>query len=281
MSELKISFLNVGHGDFCYCETPLSENMVIDCGSEKDAVVPSEFLNKVKKIDELQISHPHTDHFLDIEELSKKEIKSFRCPDPNSFDDKKIGWKKSDESKIKKLKELYKKTKADNDAIQVKNGFGHCIYYPAYDTSDPNTSSIVTILSYKNDKILMAGDLLATGWDEMLKNKDFQNVIKGTTVLKASHHGRENGFNNSLFDFISPKICVISDKSLGKDNENTSCTDRYTKAIKDCGGGIEFFRVSDGASIGTRYVLTTRNDKSIFIRISDSGLFIQTNTNWM
>lgn len=280
MSELKIAFLNVGHGDFCYCETPNSENMIIDCGSEKDAVVPSEFLKKVSTINELQISHPHTDHFLDIEEISKKEIKSFRCPNPNSFENSKIGWKKSDESKIKKLKELYRTIKPDDGAIQITNGFGHWLYYPSFDKTDPNTSSIITILSYKNDKVIMAGDLMATGWEEMLKKKDFLNAIKGTTVLKASHHGRENGFCSALFDHISPSICIISDKSLDKDNENTSCTDKYTKAVKDGGGGIEFFRTLDGVSVGTRYVLTTRNDNSIFIKISASGLYIKTHTNW-
>ena len=128
MSELKISFLNVGHGDFCYCETPFGENMIIDCGAEDGLIVPSEFLSKVATIHELQISHPHTDHFLDIEELSKKEIKSFRCPNPNLFEDKKIGWRKSDVNKIKKLKKLHEDIRADNDAIQGKNGFEHFVY---------------------------------------------------------------------------------------------------------------------------------------------------------
>ena len=31
MAILKVSFLDVGHGDFIYCETPLDDNMIIDC----------------------------------------------------------------------------------------------------------------------------------------------------------------------------------------------------------------------------------------------------------
>lgn len=274
-----MSILNVGHGDFYYCETPHNENMIIDCG--QGDVVPSKFLSKVATISELQISHPHTDHFDDIIDISEKKINSFRCPDPNIFNDKAIGWKKSDAAKIKKIKDLYTTIPTNNNAIKVSSDFEHWIWYPKSDSMDPNTSSIITLLGYKENKILMAGDLLAEGWEEMLKNEKFENAIKKTTVLKASHHGRENGFCSKLFDVISPKICIISDKSLDKDNENTSVAEKYNAAVKKGGGGLEFFRISDGVSVGTRYVLTTRNDKSIFLRFSDNGLYIRTNTSWI
>lgn len=115
--DLKVSFLDVGHGEFCYCETPYGHSMIIDCGSGD--VVPSQFLSKISVIDELQISHPHTDHFEDIHEISKKNIKSFRCPNPNSFNEKAIGWKKNDQGKIKKLKEVYKTIKVDNPSGEL------------------------------------------------------------------------------------------------------------------------------------------------------------------
>jgi len=34
MANLKISILNVGHGDFIYSTTPLGDNLVIDCGND-------------------------------------------------------------------------------------------------------------------------------------------------------------------------------------------------------------------------------------------------------
>ena len=271
MAELKISFLNVGHGDFCYCETPLAQNMIIDCGSGD--IIPSNFLSKVTTIHELQISHPHTDHFLDIEEISKKTIKSFRCPNPDSFEDKAIGWKKSDAGKIKKLKELYKKIPTDNDAVTVKDGFEHWIWYPNHDGKDPNSSSIVTLIAYKGVKILMGGDLAKNGWEELLKNQKFKNAIKGTTIFKAPHHGRENGCSEELFKHISPTLCIISDKSMDKDNENTVATDWYTKRSKGC--------TIANSDNNPRYVLTTRNDKSIFIKVNDKGTWwVYVDTNW-
>lgn len=280
MMDLKISFLNVGHGEFCYCETPYGQSMIIDCGS--GSVTPSHFLSKIDIIDELQISHPHTDHFDDIEEISKKDIRSFRCPNPNSFEDKTIGWKKNDQSKIKKVRELYKHVKPNNTAIKSDSTFSHLVWKPStFNKTDPNTASLITSLSYGNQQILMAGDLLKSGWEEMLKDDSFRRAIKGTTILKASHHGRENGYCPELFNCISPKICIISDKSLEKDNKNTSVTNKYTEALKKNGGGIEFTRISDGTSVGIRYVLTTRNDGSICVKVQNNSWEIRTQTQWM
>jgi competence protein ComEC len=104
MLNLKVAFLNVGHGDFAYAVSPFGDSLVIDVGSGD--VVPSSFLSKVTTIAELQVSHPHTDHFDDIVAMSKKTIQSFRCPQLDKFADRVIGWRKSDRVKIAKLREL-------------------------------------------------------------------------------------------------------------------------------------------------------------------------------
>jgi competence protein ComEC len=103
MYKLKICVLNVGHGDCIYVETPLGNNLVIDCGCGD--TVPSEFLSSigVRKIDELQISHPHTDHFDDIVNISRKNIGSLRCPSLDNFHDNVIGWSNQDHQKITTL----------------------------------------------------------------------------------------------------------------------------------------------------------------------------------
>jgi beta-lactamase superfamily II metal-dependent hydrolase len=280
MANLKISFLDVGHGDFIYCETPLGENMLIDCGYGD--VIPSKFLSKVTTINELQISHPHTDHFDDIIDVSTKTIKSFRCPKTTLFKDDKIGWKKKDADKLKKLREIEKNVPVDNNAIKTDKTFDHIVWAPSdinYD--DPNTSSLITILTFNGFKILLGGDLPNEGWLKLLGKKDFVESIKGTTILKASHHGRDEGYCSELFDVISPKLCIISDKALDKDNKSTVATDKYSSAIKKNGGGMEFVYVSTGISAGISYVLTTRKDKSIFMDISGINSYnITTHTTW-
>lgn len=271
MGNLKISVLNVGHGDFIYAVTPLGQNLVIDCGSGGGDVSPSSFLSKITKIDELQISHPHTDHFDDIIAMSRKTINSFRCPDISGFTDATIGWKNSDKAKIAKLRQLKSSIKQDNNAVSCGDGFFHSVYFPNnVDKSNPNTASCVTILGYGGFKMLFGGDLPDSGWCNLLKDMDFKSAMKGVNVLKVSHHGRKEGCSDELFKHISPDLCVISDKPIDDTNKNTVSTGWYEARTK----GIRF-----GQNI--RKVLSTRNDGSIFFDIDFNGHWtVYPNTKW-
>lgn len=271
MSMLKVAFLDVGHGDFIYATTPLGDNLIIDIGSGD--VVPSDFLNKVSTISEVQVSHPHTDHFDDIVAISKKTIASFRCPSLDRFSDNSIGWKKSDKIKITELRKMKRTLAAYDSAVSVGGGFSHTVWFSGNtDYSDPNTASAVTTLSYAGVKILFGGDLPASGWESLLKNSKFVNAISGTTIFKVPHHGRKEGCCEALFEKISPKLCVISDKAMGKDNKNTVATAWYTQRALGCNvvGAKE-----------KRKVVSTRSDNSIFVKVSSEGTFwVYTNTRW-
>lgn len=276
MNKLKISVLNVGHGDFISITSPNGEELVIDCGSgdNEREVTPSKFLNKIETIHELQISHPHTDHFDDLINICDKEIKSFRCPSLDKFEDEHIGWKKQDKDKVAKLRELKNSLKSDNDAVPFKNGFGHTVWYPkTIDSKNPNSASIITTVYYGSFKMLFGGDLQKEGWEELLKNDEFVEAIKGTTFFKVPHHGRENGCSEELMKILEPslRLCIVSDKSLDKDNENTSNTQWYLDRVKK---GV-FFGDTE------RKVLTTRNDGSIHIHSDNKGVWtVWKNTHW-
>jgi competence protein ComEC len=271
MGCFRIAFLDVGHGDFSYAETPLGDNLIIDLGSGD--VVPSRYLSKVTDVSELQISHPHTDHFDDITAVSGKAIKSFRCPNPDRFTDQSIGWKNGDKVKIAKLRELKRTVAADNKAVRVGSGFDHTVWFPpAVDYSNPNTASIVTTLSYGGITVLLGGDLPSSGWEGLLKNPNFVSAISRTTIFKVPHHGRKEGCCDELFEKISPMLCIISDKSLCRDNKNTAATDWYSKRASGCNvvGCQE-----------KRKVLSTRCDGSIFVEVNDQrNWWVHTNTGW-
>lgn len=87
MVDLKIWFLDVGHGDCAYAELPNGARMMVDCGCDDDHW-PSKMLKyyEITKdanpvplpnhshpsgyaIDQLVISHPHGDHISDIEAI--------------------------------------------------------------------------------------------------------------------------------------------------------------------------------------------------------------------
>lgn len=268
---MRITFLDVGHGDFAYATTPAGQNLVIDIGSGD--VVPSQFLSNISNISELQVSHPHTDHFDDIIAMSKKTIHSFRCPSLTRFEDRVIGWMKSDKAKIDKLREMKRTLSADNDAVPSGDGFSHTVWFPdGVDKDDPNTASCVTTLEYGGTKVLFGGDLPESGWHTLLKKPAFVSAISGTTVFKVPHHGRAEGCCEALFEVIKPMLCIISDKPLGKDNKNTACTDWYKARSTGC-------KVNGCKQ--ERKVLTTRSDNSIFMKVDKKGTWwVYANTCW-
>jgi beta-lactamase superfamily II metal-dependent hydrolase len=277
MNKLKISVLDVGHGDFISITSPYGEELIIDCGSSDSigGIKPHKFLEDMPTLHELQISHPHTDHFDDIIKLASKNILSFRCPRLDNFENNTIGWKKSDKEKLEKLKELKKLIGSDDSAVPNERAkFGHTVWSSEkIDSKNPNSASLVTIIYYGSFKMLFGGDLHKEGWEELLKNPRFVRAIKGTTVFKVSHHGRESGCSEKLMEMLKPdlRLCIISDKSLEKDNENTSNTQWYTDRIKK---GRRFNGVE-------RKVLTTRNDGSIHIQADCEETWnIYTQTPW-
>ncbi len=271
--KLEVAILDVRHGDFVYAVTPTGENLVIDVGTGE--VVPSVFLRNIREISELQISHPHANHFDDIIGISKKTIKSFRCPSLAEFDDTVIGRKKGDHVKIAALRELKERIKADDDAVRAGRGFSHTVYFAdSIDPKDPNTASAVTILVYKGVKLLFGGDLPASGWENLLKKSDFVSAVSGTNVFKVPYHGRQEGCCQALFDLeeFKPLLCILSDKAVEKDSRSAVATDWYSKRTPGC-------RIVGYDE--PRKILSTQSDGSIFIRINEKGAcWIYPHTRW-
>jgi competence protein ComEC len=273
MRELKLAFLNVSHGDFVYGVTPDGATLVIDLGTGEH-LVPSAFLRNVPKISELQISHPHTDHFDDIIETSKKAFLSFTCPDVAGFSDEAIGWKKGDKGKIEKLRELQETRPSLPFLMCEPNGFIYKVWWPVeVDPDDPNTASLVTILSYKGVTILLGGDLPARGWESLLTTKkDFIAAAATTTIFKVPHHGLADACCEPLLSWMAPKLCIISDKPLEKDSEDTAAAKWYEDRSRGC--DVVGYR-------GKRKVLTTTNDGSVFISVDEQGnLSVYPRTEW-
>jgi hypothetical protein len=80
-------------------------------------------------------------------------------------------------------------------------------------------------------------------------------------IFIASHHGRESGYCENVFNYCTPKLIIISDKSITE----TSITDTYRTYSQ----GLNV--VSGNGSISKRYVLTTRNDGAISLYIDPEG----------
>ncbi|HSS50926.1 MAG TPA: hypothetical protein VLX28_18450 [Thermoanaerobaculia bacterium] len=115
---------------------------------------------------------------------------------------------------------------------------------------DENNLSMVVHLKCHGVGVMLPGDLEREGWLELLKRYAFQQALRDTSVLVASHHGRESGCCREIFNYCHPFYVVISDRGYLYDTQRT----------------IPFYRsVAQGGPFRdeVRRVLTTRRDGRI------------------
>ena len=107
--------------------------------------------------------------------------------------------------------------------------------------------------------IMFPGDLECAGWLKLLEQSEFRDVLKSTSVLIASHHGRASGICDEIFAAgCNPYFVVISDKGYMYDTQETVSYYRSR-----AGGGM--FRGE------LRHVLTTRRDGHITFRFNQNN----------
>jgi beta-lactamase superfamily II metal-dependent hydrolase len=303
MSELKIWFLDVGHGDCAYIELPNGARMMIDCGCS-DAHWPSKLLKHYKltkgekpapipnhptgyAIDQMVITHPHGDHISDIEAIHD-DIGFFMLSGGyKEFIDRiaieKIDFRKRGQEAAKKFVSVVKKYTGEyvKGEDRIALAAPACVVnkkrFVAYeDDIDLNDISWLVSFEIATHKILFAGDLTAAAVKRILatdKASAFKEFVKGTTILKIPHHGRENGCSQEMFDAfgVKPLLCIASDEILNNRNEGTSNIQWYTNRASD-----EMVNI-DGTP-QNRKVLTTRKDKDIYLQLSTEGdLHVSTN----
>ena len=124
---------------------------------------------------------------------------------------------------------------------------------------DTNNLSVVTFLRYGGCGVLFPGDLETAGWMALLQDQTFRTCLLQTNLFIASHHGREGGYCQSVFQFCRPDAVIISDKPIV---HGTQDHDLYSG---HCNG------LSFGDTL--RRVLTTRNDGKITIEIPPLGAY--------
>lgn len=279
---LEIVFWDVQHGSATYIKTPNGIHIVQDLGTGSYETNNKKFSpllhlkNKygIEKLDYVIITHPHKDHIDDIMnfyELSPRVLLHPKLPKDeimNNIQDE-------DKYLFEKYFEIDQKysspVSGDSDPKLPKNNGGVKIqnFTPiSSSTSNINNHSIVTVLSYANSKVILAGDNEPPSWKELLEKDDFKNAISDADILLSPHHGRESGFHSELFEHFKPRLTIISDGRFC----DTSATDRYGKIST---GWTVHHRNGEKEK---RYCVTTRNDGVIVVKLgytSDNKHFIE------
>jgi hypothetical protein len=138
-------------------------------------------------------------------------------------------------------------------------------HYPLF--TDTNNLSLVVFITFGAFKILFPGDLEEAGWRTLLCYPDFQSELRATTILVASHHGRQNGYCKEVFDYCRPQAVIMSDKSIVHDTQLMAQI-YHNEVVKSNSGGV--FIATTGKR---RHVLTTRRDGHIQFDVAASGRY--------
>lgn len=271
---------NVELGLAVHIKAPNGKYIVIDLGST-NSTSPLKSLSG-KEVGYMIITHPHLDHFSDIENINyaKPQILS-RCKD-YTRSELLEGIRDCDRDKIIQycnFSESYSspvppyidpRTEAPFDGLTTE-----VFSTSACDKSNKNNFSSIVVLKLGNAKVVVCGDNEKESFENLMKQTDFKEAVKNAWVLVAPHHGRESGYYEEFVDLVKPDITIISDKS----GVDTSASQKYTNKSK----GYKINNKLTGVK-EDRYCLTTRKDGNIEVIFGETDSLgyigtLQINTN--
>lgn len=211
---LRVGFLNVGQGDAILIKTPQGKNILIDGGPSANFIhqLGREHSYQNHHIDILILTHAHADHFYGLVEVVKR------------YNIKLILWSgvDSDWAEYQYFQNLAQKHDLKIALLGQEYLIGENlkikILYPTHqlkkeESKDINNTSVSLILSYKEIKFWLAGDLTCEGEEEILK----QNLNIKTEIYKVSHHGSRWSNCNPILNQLNPKLAIIQS---GIDNQH-------------------------------------------------------------
>ena len=263
---MKIEIFNVELGQCAMVHCPNGNKVMIDAGhtnNEPNPWRPSVHFKDVA-IEALIITNYDEDHVSDFVAL-REECDGIRVIHRNRSVDAAalLSLKGSIGAMGPGIKALYDWMNsppgtgdpADLGEIEIMD---YCNPYGTFD--DTNNLSLATFFHYGEFTILFPGDLATAGWKELLKRKDFQDDLGKVNVLVASHHGREDGYCEEVFNYCSPTLIIISDGKIQHATQEKTTGWYEKKAL-----GVTF------PGDVNRSVLTTRKDGHITIDAESNG----------
>jgi beta-lactamase superfamily II metal-dependent hydrolase len=261
---MQIEIFDVEHGACALITGDNNFRIMIDCGHNASTDwYPGDHLNSIgiSQIEHLMITNYDEDHVSGIINLFKRADAAWlwRNKGVSAHGIKQLKSEYGYGDGIEKLIDVIsnKFTGPGGDHYPRLEGVEIATFHnsPA-DFDNENDLSLVVFLNCYGWSIVFPGDLTTAGWHKLLEREDFRAALSNVQLFVASHHGRENGICDEVFDCIphKPKFVIISDKAKGYQSQET--TGYYRGKVE----GSDF-RGS------TRHVLTTRRDGNITFSI--------------
>jgi competence protein ComEC len=225
--DLRLTFIDVGHGDSILIEFPKGEKMLMDGGGLREdrfdigkrVIAPLLWKKKIRRIDTLVLTHPDPDHLKGLIFIASQfSIGRF-------WDN---GYQTESESYLQLKKILGEnkiKTQSLNEEIpsQIINGVEiSFLNPPAWKTTqrkvqnprDLNNSSLVMKLRFRDVSVLLAGDIGKEAEERMLR----KGYPLRADILKIPHHGSSSSSSLLFLERVKPSYAILSvgERNIGR-----------------------------------------------------------------
>ena len=265
-STFEVHFIDVGQAD-CALVVCDEKTMLIDGGNKGDSSKIYTYLKNqgITHLDYIVGTHAHEDHIgglpgaLNLVESVGKVYCSVTDYDSNAFDD----FKKYTEAKGKKLTVPTVGEEFSLGSAKVK------ILGCDPTADDPNNTSIVLKITYKETSFLFTGDAERDAEQKILDS----GYDLSATVLKVGHHGADTSTTYPFLREILPEIAIIS---VGEGNNYGHPTEEALSRLRDA--DVKLYRTdmqgdiiakSDGKTV--TFTVAKNADADVFGSIGENS----------
>jgi len=221
--DLRVTIIDVGHGNSSLLELPYGYNILIDGGGFSDnrvfdvgasIVAPFLWQKKIRTIDSIVLSHPNSDHLNGLIYIAE------------NFNVKNV-WTNHEAADTVGYQMFIETIKKNNiqmpgyneiSGVHDINGVKIDVLYPPKDFIEKkeietwrnlNNNSLVLKISFGSTSFLFPGDIKAQAEYELVSTVG--NKLK-STVLLAPHHGSKTSSTELFLEKIKPEVVVISSR---------------------------------------------------------------------
>ena len=197
--SLDVTFLDVGQGDATLIETPDGRFALVDAGGSD--LGDRLRARRVERIDLLVASHPHDDHIGGLDEIVERfPVRAYL---DNGMPYETQAYRRLVDAvegrpSISYLAAEPRTIHLGDVSIEVLGT------HPA--PRHANDGSVALLVRYGEFSVLLTGDAETSALDYLVET----GAVPEVTVLKASHHGSDNGFTEGFLTAARPEVVVIS-----------------------------------------------------------------------